>query len=265
MSAPVRVRALYSGSEGNSFLIEAPTARILIDAGKSARRLTQALGICGLSPSEIDAILVTHEHSDHVSALPVLLKKYPIPVHTVRASAERLQLEPSVAPCLVLHPPLFEECIGAVRVRSFPTSHDSRASVGYRLEIPVEDTLLCIGYATDLGIVTPAVEAALVGCQAVILESNHDLDMLREGPYPPDLKRRIQGARGHLSNTDSAALVARLAESGMRSLMLAHLSRENNLPEVALAEHTGALGQTCAHLSVASPDEITELDLEEIL
>ena len=263
----MRFLTLYSGSGGNSALIEAAGVKILIDAGKCTRTLISSLLSAGVGIDEIDAIFITHDHSDHVSALETLTKKHKIPIHITKKSAERFEGEryELLRECFVLHDTVFEVMFGEVCVRSFETPHDSRMSVGYRIEIEGADTRHVFGYATDLGIVTPAVEAALVGCQAVILESNHDLDMLREGPYPPDLKRRIQGARGHLSNTDSAALVARLAESGMRSLMLAHLSRENNLPEVALAEHTGALGQSCAHLSVASPDEITELDLEEIL
>ena len=261
----IRICSLYSGSEGNAFLIRTPEATLLIDAGRSARRLTQALRECGVEPSGIDAILVTHEHTDHISALSVLLKKNPIPVHLARGCLERLQATLPSEELLHPHPPLWQGEIAGIRIRSFPTSHDSRASVGYRLDIPTEKGTLSLGYATDLGIVTPEVEGALLGCQAVILESNHDLEMLRDGPYPPDLKRRIAGARGHLSNADSAALAARLFAGGTRAFLLAHLSRENNLPELALGECRGALGCESVLLLAASPDEITMLPTEDLL
>lgn len=265
MSAPIRVFSLYSGSEGNAFLIHAPSGNLLIDAGKSARRLCTALSACGVAPTDLDAILVTHEHTDHVSALPVFLKKNPIPVHLANGCVYRLENDPNTAPCLAPHPPLWEGTLGGMRVRSFPTSHDSRASVGYRIDIPYGERVLSLGYATDLGTVTSDVEAMLLGCRAVILESNHDVDMLLGGPYPPDLKRRIHGKRGHLSNTDSAALAARLTSQGTRALLLAHLSRENNLPDLALGECTAAVADASVRIAVAAPDDVTELPLEDLL
>lgn len=262
MKPPVQVFSLYSGSEGNSFLIKGPQGSLLIDAGKSAKRLTMALRECGSDPSEIGAILVTHEHSDHISALAVLLKKHPIPVHAARACAERLSCD-SILPHLVSHPPLWEGDVCGMHIRSFPTPHDSRASVGYRLEIPTDGGIFSLGYATDLGTVTPEVEEALLGCHAVILESNHDPEMLRDGPYPPDLKRRIAGRYGHLSNPDSAALAARLTSAGTQALMLAHLSRENNLPELARGECLGAVASAAVAISIAAPDSITEFRMEQ--
>lgn len=258
----IRIVSLYSGSTGNSFLIVSPNGAVLIDAGKNAKRLCMALNDAGVSPDEIQAILVTHEHSDHVSALPVFLKKHPIPVHILAASAYKLANDPSVAPCLCLHPPLFAEEICGMRITSFPTPHDSHGSTGYRIEIPCGDgTCFRIGYATDIGHVSGDVEKGLIGCDAVILESNHDPEMLLTGPYPYDLKQRILSRRGHLSNSDSAALAARLSTTGTKALMLAHLSQENNTPDLAFGECVGAIACDGVRICIAHPDQITEVPL----
>jgi len=258
----VRIISLYSGSTGNAFLVQAEGTAVLIDAGKNAKKLCAALADAGISPDEIGAAFITHEHSDHISALPVFLKKHPIPVHVQQASAYKLATEPSVAPCLCLHPPLYTEQVGALRITSFPTPHDSRGSLGYRIEIACADgRTLRVGYATDIGFVSAEIEEALTGCDAVILESNHDPDMLMTGPYPYDLKLRIYSRRGHLSNADSAALAARLCATGTRALMLAHLSRENNTPDLAYDECFGAVGDEGVRICVAQPDQITEVRL----
>ena len=148
-------------------------------------------------------------------------------------------------------------------ITSFATPHDSSASVGYRIEIPLsKEKSFCIGYATDIGYVTPAVEENLTGCDAVILESNHDPEMLKTGPYPYELKKRIASRRGHLSNPDSALLASHLCAGKTRSLMLAHLSAENNTPELAFDECFCALGNAGITVCVADPEQITELPLE---
>ena len=231
------VCSLYSGSSGNAFLIGCGEDYILIDAGRSARALCRAIAECGYDPDRALAILLTHEHSDHVSALPVFLKSHPVPVHVVAASAGRLETQGTVAPHLVRHTPLYRVEIGPFTVTSFPTPHDSRASVGYR----------------------GAIEEGLTGCEAVIIESNHDPDMLENGTYPDDLKRRIRSDRGHLSNPDCAVLAAKLAGSGTERILLAHLSRENNTPKIAYAETLGALAEEKTVLCVASPEEVTVL------
>lgn len=262
----IHIYSLYSGSTGNAFLIRTPTTAVLIDAGKNAKKLCEALAACNTSPDEIKAIFITHEHTDHIGALSVFLKKHPIPVHILERSAYGLRNAPSVAPCLCLHRPIFTETVGDVTLTSFPTPHDSEASVGYQIDIRVGEKKLHLGYATDIGHVSETVENALIGCDAVILESNHDLNMLHTGPYPPSLKSRIASRYGHLSNPDCAAFAKRLCEAGTKSLMLAHLSAENNTPDTALSVCTQALSDFDAiHLSVAEPNAATELSLEGIL
>ena len=258
-----RVISLYSGSSGNAFLIATPSARILIDAGKNRRALTRALGEVGLSVDDIDSVFITHDHHDHTSALPVLLKHHPLPVHAVKASAQVIarELDESTRGCLCCHVPLFCERVGDMTLRSFITPHDSEFSVGYRIEIEQDGQVAGIGYATDLGYVTDEVREALTGCESVVLESNHDVDMLLTGPYPYHLKQRILSRYGHLSNENCAALVAELAEHGLRHLMLAHLSEQNNLPEIAYNETLMALGGADVCLSVAAPDGVVEMEL----
>ena len=260
----IRIVSLYSGSTGNAFLVDggSPDSKFLIDAGKNTKKLCLALEQAGVSPKELQAIFITHEHSDHVSALPVLLKKYPMPVHLASASAYKLANDPAVAPLLCLHSPIFTQRVGNVTVSSFPTPHDSRCSVGYRLEfdLPTGECVR-IGYATDIGHASEEVEKALLGCEAVVLESNHDVEMLRMGSYPYDLKQRILSKRGHLCNNDSAVLAARLAAAGTKTLLLAHLSQENNTPELAYEACFCAVGDENVRILVAHPDEITEVSL----
>ena len=261
----LRVFSLYSGSTGNSFIIDYNRICILIDAGKSARKLCTALSEIGISPASIKAVLVTHEHSDHIQALPVFLKKHPIPVHLPIACVPRLEHDEHVATLLRPHPPIHTEEICGIKVSSFPTPHDSRGSVGYRFEIPCESGCFHLGYATDIGHVSTAVYEGLCGCDAVILESNHDLEMLENGPYPYDLKLRIASRRGHLSNSDSAELATKLCKTGTKRLMLAHLSQENNTPDTAYDECVSAVGDDRVQISVADPDCVTEFFTEAAL
>lgn len=250
---------LYSGSKGNATLIRAGGAAILIDAGRSARALCRALEAAGSSIDEIDAIFLTHEHRDHTAALEVLCRQHPIPVHITEPSAGRLLAVPEIAACAVIHPPLYAAEIKGLRLRSFLTPHDSAVCVGFRLGSGEGDSEGEIGYATDVGYISDSVREGLTGCETIILECNHDPDMLWEGRYPSELKRRIASRRGHLSGPDCAAFAAELADAGMKALMLAHLSEENNTPEMAYAELCAALGERLREnggdvtLAIASP------------
>ena len=266
-----RLCTLYSGSGGNATYISDGESAILIDAGKSARALTRALQEIGaLSEGKttagrppVDAIFITHEHTDHVSALKVFLKKYRVPVHVTEQSAPYLYALAGDTPMrdlIVPHPPLFTEQVGGMTVRSFPTSHDSLMSVGYRITLQ-DSSGICreFGYATDLGKVTPYVEEGLLGCEAVVLESNHDPDMLLDGPYPYSLKLRIRSPRGHLSNEAAAKLAVRLAEGGTSRFLLAHLSKENNLPLLAVQAFDCVLKDASVTLAVADPERVTHI------
>lgn len=255
-----KVYTLYSGSKGNSVYIEAAGTRILIDAGKNARSLCSALSAIGSDISSIQAIFITHEHCDHVSALEVISKKYSIPIHITAKSAEKIdRCSEFASKCLVKHEDLYAQTVGEIKVRSFRTPHDSLMSVGYRIDFCDSQGEHSIGVATDIGYVTREICDALFGCESVVIESNHDEDMLKCGRYPYELKKRILSNRGHLSNRASAQFAAYLAGNGTKSFLLAHLSEENNTPDTALDEYTSVIADPSVSVVVASPDLPTHL------
>ena len=256
-----RIVSLYSGSGGNSTFVRVGAHAILIDAGKSARALCKALADIGESFDNINAIFITHEHTDHVSALEVLSKKPAIPIHITEVSAQRFdsQSTPYSFSRLFTHTVEFCEHVGPMTVRSFRTPHDSRMSVGYRIEFCDGDRQCAIGYATDIGYVSEDIRKNLLGCDAVVLESNHDVDMLMRGPYPRELKMRVASKRGHLSNCECAELAIDLVQNGTRAFLLAHLSKENNEPCLALEEIQSAISGFDVTVTVAHPDEPREL------
>ena len=257
-----RLCTLYSGSGGNAAYLETPTARILIDAGKCTRTLVASLKSIGVEPDSLDAIFITHDHNDHVAALEVLAKKHPVPVHILFKSALRYRdTQPeALCKCFAMKEKApFTTRVGDVTVTAFETPHDSRASVGYRFEFPDGETVVRVGYATDIGHVTDTLREGLAGCESIVLESNHDVDMLMDGPYPYDLKLRIRGKRGHLSNRECADLAAELAGQGTTHFLLAHLSEENNHPDIAFDETNSALAGCDFTLRIASPNAVTML------
>ena len=263
MNKYCRIVNLYSGSGGNATFIRVGDHSILIDAGKSARALCRALCDIGEGIKNVNAIFITHEHTDHVSALEVIAKKNAIPIHMTETSA--LRFDERTSPCLfsrlILHSPEFCERIGNMTVRSFCTPHDSRMSVGYRIEFELDGCQHAIGYATDIGYVSEEIRKNLLGCEAVVIESNHDVDMLMTGPYPRELKQRVASKRGHLSNCECAEFAAELAENGTRAFMLAHLSKENNEPCLASDEVGKMLEPYGATLAVAHPELPCELEI----
>ena len=253
-----KICCLYSGSKGNCTFISAGGAKILIDAGRSAKALCSALCSIGEDINTIDAIFITHEHNDHISALRVLSHKRQIPIHILLDSALIFNglCDEKLCECLKIYRGNgFETEVKGLRVKAFPTPHDSRAAVGYKFEFDGEDgEKVSVAVSTDTGHVTSAMRENLTGCRAVVIESNHDLQMLIEGPYPYDLKQRIRSKKGHLSNADCAALAAELYESGTEHIMLAHLSEENNLPELAFNEVFTAIADESFDLKVARQD-----------
>lgn len=253
----IRIVSLYSGSGGNSTLVETSKGSLLIDAGKSARSLCSSLRQAGSDPGRLGAVFITHEHTDHTSALEVFLKKNPVPVHITGISADNLYIPPEsrLKTFICRHTPVFTQRVADMTVTSFPVPHDSAMCVGYRIET---DDGFRFGIATDTGCVTDEMLGGLSGCNAVEIESNHSVDMLRSGPYPFELKRRILSRCGHLSNDDCAVFAQKLALGGTTGFMLAHLSRENNRPDCALSAVKKALAQfPDIRLCVAGQDNET--------
>ena len=226
----MELRVFASGSSGNCLLLSSGSTHILIDAGISKRRIEQSLAQSGLSMREIGGVLITHEHSDHISGLKMLLKYYALPVYAPRTVANRLRgCLPEAEPYLRVIPVNESFTIGDLTVTAFHTPHDTDESVGYRVQSGGVFAL-----ATDMGHVTEEVLNALSGADAVLIESNHDEEMLRYGPYPVYLKRRILSDSGHLSNACCAELARALALGGTKQIILGHLSRENNTPALAM-------------------------------
>ena len=236
------VTTLASGSGGNAALVSCGQTHILLDAGISARRITTGLKALGVDPAGLSAILVTHEHHDHISGLQVLTKHLRVPIVASPATCWQINYKvPFVEDLLRQQEPGTGFQLGSLWVESFSTPHDAAGSVGY--SIGCEDGRMVL--ATDLGCVTPEVEAAVKGCDLLICEANHDEDWVRTGPYPYYLKQRILGDRGHLSNEAGAELAALGAAAGARAIVLAHLSAENNTPAHArqvVARRLSAMG-----------------------
>ncbi len=234
---------LFSGSSGNCTYIKNNNTEILIDAGVSCKRISDALAKLGTGLENIKAIFITHEHTDHIKALPTIVKHFDMPIYMTRPSANAMCASPLYAPefmaknVRIIEPELSYD-VNELLVTSFCTPHDSAASVGYIVENEHE----AFGLATDIGHVTAGIENMLSICKRVVLESNHDITMLKNGPYPEYLKARILSDRGHLSNISCAHFALRLCEAGVESIMLSHLSRENNDPDTAY-------GTTCDFLS----------------
>ena len=250
----IKICSLYSGSKGNSVFIEAGGAKILIDAGKNAKALCCALKEIGEDIDGIDAILITHDHKDHTAALQVLSHKHQIPIHILLRSAEIFNglCDEKLCNCLKIYSGnSFETTVKGLHIKAFPTPHDSNASVGFRLSFISGGKEMSIGYATDTGYVTKAMLEGLTGCFAAVIESNHDVEMLKEGPYPYELKMRILSRHGHLSNPDCASLAARLCEGGAKYILLAHLSEENNNPDLAYNETLSTIADREVTLKVA--------------
>lgn len=242
----IKFCSLVSSSKGNAVLVSNGKTNILIDCGISKRRTADALAQAGVSPRDLDAILVTHEHNDHISGIGVMSRGYDIPVYanekTWAAMERALGRVEEANKKLFRVGESFE--INGVGVTSFAIPHDAACPVGYSLYTEG----LKLSVATDMGHIDESVVDSICGSDIVLLEANHDLAMLQNGRYPAALKRRILGQFGHLSNDSSAQIAVRLLRSGTRAILLGHLSEENNLPDLAYAAVKGALTGAGARL-----------------
>lgn len=224
---------LASGSSGNAALVSCGQTHILLDAGISARRITTALRGLGVDPHQLSGVLITHEHTDHISGLATLTKQLGLPVYATGPTLDALAAK---VPALVqgrlgrFFEPGEAFPLGELWVEPFATSHDAACSVGYAITGGDSRLALC----TDLGYISPQVERAVSGCDLLVCEANHDEEWVRTGPYPYYLKERVLGRRGHLSNEAGAQLALLAAQNGASTILLAHLSEENNTPAHAL-------------------------------
>lgn len=240
--------SVASGSSGNCAVWRAGDTSVLIDLGVSVRALGKALHEIDMEIEDLSAVLLTHEHTDHIKGLATFTKKYDLPVYaTFGTAAAILQKLPQAGKNLRTFAGGEQFEVDGLQVRSMPIPHDAAEPVAYRIDGGGHQ----LGYVTDVGFLPDSICSAISGCDTVVLESNHDVDMLRTGPYPMYLKQRIRGKYGHLSNEDCARGAAALAQAGAKRVVLAHLSDKNNNPLTALRCTQRVLDGTGCELYVA--------------
>ena len=237
----LRFRSLASGSSGNATLIEASDGlhrtRVLVDCGLGLRQLIARLAVEGIDPADLDGIFITHEHGDHIGCAPMLVARYGVPLWTSAGTAQYAAfagLESALN--LVRDGQLF--AIGGIQFHPFTVPHDAREP----LQLRCTDGDRVLGLMTDIGHVTGHALAALAGCHALVLESNHDVELLAQSRYPDFLKRRVGGQHGHLSNVQAAAALGALHHDRLNTVVAAHLSERNNRPELVSRAFAAVLG-----------------------
>lgn len=263
----MRLCSIASGSSGNCIYIGSDETHILIDVGISCKRIVAGLSQLEVAPENVSGILITHEHSDHINGLAVMAKKFHIPIYTTRGTANAILAHKTIGKNLdteLFHLIKADEHyeIGDLNIHPMTISHDAAEPVAYRVSCGETK----IGVATDIGVFTDYTIAGLQGMNAILLEANHDVNMLQVGPYPYYLKQRVLGNRGHLSNENSGRLLKQIAHENLQAVMLGHLSKENNLPELAYETvrvelmDSEMLGKTWDFpIYVAKRDEISEI------
>ena len=256
----MRAIIFASSSSGNCLAVSHGGTHILIDAGISMRRIVASAAQAGLTMGNIGGVLITHEHSDHVSGLKTLLKNFPVELYAPHTVANRIMgMLPDAMGRTHIIPVGERFTIGELLLTAFHTSHDTDESVGYRIDAGEES----FAVATDTGRVTDEMLSVLTGANAVLIEANHDVQRLLDGPYPPYLKRRILADTGHLSNADCAVLARTLVQSGTRQVILGHLSRTNNTPQLALDTVAPVLDGLGAELLCAPELGYMEIEVGE--
>ncbi len=224
---------LFSGSSGNSILVRACGKNLLFDLGQSCKRIDEALGSVGTDPDHIDGIFITHLHSDHVSGVDVFVRKHRAPIFatlsTHRYIAKICKKEHDSNLDIVVNENDVIDFDENIKIFTCSTPHDVQGSVCFKVEAEGKACVIM----TDLGHVTEQIRGMAEGANGVLIESNYDLDMLKNGPYDYMLKKRVGGPDGHLSNTDCAEMIRHLLENGTHQFILGHLSENNNLPELA--------------------------------
>ena len=245
----MRFASLGSGSRGNATLVEAGNALVMIDCGFSIRETERRMSRLGCTPSDLTAILVTHEHGDHVRGVPPLSRKYDLPVWMTRGTLRMLRDDGF--PCVHHFDGHSGFTFDTLQVRPFTVPHDACEPCQFTFE----HEQLRLGVLTDTGRMTPHVLDSLQACDALLLECNHDADMLADGPYSAHLKKRVAGPLGHLSNAQAGSLLSQLDTSRLQHLVAAHLSDKNNRPALAQAALAGVLQCEPDWISIADQDE----------
>ena len=245
----MRFASLGSGSRGNATLVEADSTLVMVDCGFSCRETERRLLQRGVSPADLSAILVTHEHGDHVRGVPLLARKYDLPVWMTRGT--RRMLKDDRLPCVHHFDGHSGFTIGALQVQPFTVPHDACEPCQFAFEYQQ----LRLGVLTDTGWMTPHILASLQDCDALLLECNHDTGMLAAGPYSDALKARVGGSLGHLSNAQAGHLLAQLDTSRLQHLVAAHLSDKNNRPALAQAALAGVLACEPDWIGVADQEQ----------
>jgi len=254
----MRFGCLGSGSKGNAWLVQAGDTRVMIDCGFGPRQAGNRLARLGLEASDIDAILVTHEHGDHGRGVAQVAARARCSVWMSRGTRDMLEAQGCVPQSPRIHEDGVKFSIGDLEITPYAVPHDAREPTHFVFS----DGARRFGLLTDAGHVTPSMEKALSGCDALVLECNHDIARLDAGSYPFALKQRIRGRLGHLDNAAAAALLRKIAGGSLKHVVAAHLSLQNNAPELARAALAGALG--CAHDWIGVADQETGLDWREL-
>ncbi|MCX8017829.1 MAG: MBL fold metallo-hydrolase [Rhodocyclaceae bacterium] len=245
----IRFASLGSGSRGNALLVESGATRVLVDCGFPPREAARRLARLDVAPESVSAVLVTHEHGDHAGGAAATAARFGWAVYASHGTAA------AAAPLREAPVRRFDShrafALGDLEIHPFPVPHDAREPT----QFVFSDGARRLGVLTDAGAITPHIVAMLTGCAALVLECNHDAQMLQNGRYPPPLKKRIAGGLGHLDNEAAAALLRRLGGAGLQHVIAAHLSEENNRPELARTALAAALNCSADWIGVASQSE----------